>query len=258
MNIPEGYEFQSMTISPVKGHFDDAWWDAVKSRVVVECNEDNGCVVIMSKEKGQSDTFSHIQCSILLKSDRVRKFRDNIKTICRALPGCDMSTGRGHRNRTYRFVDRTDQPHMFGYPLKEIPDLDNIDSALVYMHNVDMPLDELVDAVDLSMKGKKRKADSTERFNEIVLGYYRYRYETETTYRSVVLDKNEMLLKLAEVCYDNGRLSDFQYFKRYIDVYAAIAPRLRKIHELIGRNPDKEAELIEDIFGARVYEIPQK
>lgn len=152
MQVSSDRVFISMTISPKKGFFGDDWWNAIVERVRVEFNDDNGLKAILSKEHGSGEEFTHIQASLLLLKVNERKFRENIKTLCRGLPGCDMTAARGHKNHTYRFRDQSGFIHNFGYPLKEYEDLED-ENIVVFGEVGDR--EELKSLVDTSFKEAK-------------------------------------------------------------------------------------------------------
>lgn len=215
--------FISLTIRPKAGCFDDAWYNAIMARVRTEMEDDVGFSCIVSKEKGAKDEYNHMQMSLLLHQDAQRKFRDSIVKICRKLPGCDMSTGRGKKNRTYCFVDQSESMFMFGYPLKEYETFED-----VFVHNVDVDLEELKALVKTDLKAEKAARDKKtirDRLNEDLLAigkwapnYRGYDLNSPSPSDITKLTASNISHIAKEYFFSTDNIEGYVFFKKHSDV----------------------------------------
>lgn len=225
MQLPTDRLFLSMTISPTKGHFGTNWWDAILSRIRAEHTEDPGLVAIVSKEHGKDSEFTHIQASLLLLQSNERRFTQNIKTICRTLPGCDMTSKKGIKNRTYCFRDQSNFIRNFGYPLKEYEDV--FDENIVVLGDVG-DREELKASVDTSFKEAKaarKKTSHDDRmeqlFSELVKeGYFTKEHfvshqdASSIQYRNLSWEKVFKSTQFRTYLFERKRGNDFNFLKR--------------------------------------------
>lgn len=144
----------SITVSPQKGCYDAEYYSALSRLLQNYIDKNEISRLVAASERGSDSQFTHFQIMLEESSSQTSKerreiWRQRFKYLCQKLPG--------YSKHTIKVVDRTPNPDLMGYPLKELEDFER---EQVMLHSVTVAeAEELRDNCPSDMKenrGRKK------------------------------------------------------------------------------------------------------
>lgn len=206
IELRPNYEMQSLTIRPKEGSYGPDWKESMHN-ILKTWAVDPTFQCIAAEETGGREEKNHMQIMYIINSDDSRRFKDQVKTACRKLKGCDLSSGIGKKNHTYVWKNQSSNFHMFGYPLKEF---DSFEDLLIL--NVEDDLEELKAAVDLSFKLRKPKVSAKQRLMDILDIPLNYLMENEHIHSTS--PDSFIMSQLQRYLYTEDKVEDYNIIRR--------------------------------------------